>query len=282
MIIMIWAMSLTIRVGDFLLALKNFKGFSSGVLFNFALAPVLCWILATAILHNYPDLATGLILIGVVPCAGMAMVWTGMLKGNVPLSIVIGASTMVIAPFLIPALMLVLAGSYVHININMIEMFRDLLITVLFPVCAGIASRWAVEHATLKSRDKLQDYLVVFPSISAIMAMLLMFMVINTSIQMILKNTNLLPPLVVSTILVFPIMFGVARLLSKKLFDYDSSIAITYSSGMKNLPIAMGIAITSFGKMSALPIAVSFIFQMVTAVGFYRVFRNNEKSGEEL
>ena len=215
MIIMIWAMSLTIRVGDFLLALKNFKGFSSGVLFNFALAPVLCWILATAILHNYPDLATGLILIGVVPCA-------------------------------------------------------------------GIASRWGMEHATSKSRDKLWDYLVVFPSISAIMAMLLMFMVINTSIQMILKNTNLLPPLVVSTILVFPIMFGVARLLSKKLFDYDSSIAITYSPGMKNLPIAMGIAITSFGKMSALPIAVSFIFQMVTAVGFYRVFRNNEKSGEEL
>jgi hypothetical protein len=41
---------------------------------------------------------------------------------------------------------------------------------------------------------------------------------------------------------------------------------------MKNLPIALGIAIISFSTFTALPIAVGFIFQMSTAVLFYRIF----------
>jgi len=279
-IIMIWAMSFTIRIEDFPFALKNFNSFLTGVLFNFVLAPFLCWVLASIILHSYPNLAIGMILIGVIPCAGMAMVWTSMLKGNMPLSIVINASTMVLAPFLIPALMKVLTGSYVHINMR--KMFEDLMVTLLFPVATGIASRWIVEHATLKSHEKIRHYLDIFSSISAVMAMLLMFMTINTSVQMILKHLALLIPLVASTALVFPIMFGTAYLLSKKLFDYDSNIAITYSSGMKNLPIAMSIAITSFKEISALPIAVGFIFQMITAVGFYRIFRRLDSRDREI
>ncbi|MGC8718310.1 MAG: arsenic resistance protein, partial [bacterium] len=244
---------------------------------NFVLAPFLCWVLAFIILHSYPDLAIGLILVGVTPCAGMAMVWTSMMKGNVPLSIVINASTMILAPFLIPGLMKVLTGSYVHINV--MKMFEDLTITLLFPVAAGIASRWIVEHTILKSDEKIRHYLDIFSSISAVMAMLLMFMTINTSVQMILKHLALLLSLVASTALVFPIMFGLTHFLSKKLFDYGSDIAITYSSGMKNLPIAMSIAITSFKEISALPIAVGFIFQMITAVGFYRIFRRLSSRG---
>lgn len=53
------------------------------------------------ILSNHPDFATGLILIGVVPCSGMALVWAGLLKGDVTLATVINAATMLAAPFLI-------------------------------------------------------------------------------------------------------------------------------------------------------------------------------------
>ncbi|MGQ9561302.1 MAG: arsenic resistance protein, partial [Candidatus Oleimicrobiaceae bacterium] len=33
---------------------------------------------------SHPQLFTGIILIGVVPCAGMAAVWTALLRGDVP------------------------------------------------------------------------------------------------------------------------------------------------------------------------------------------------------
>jgi nucleotide-binding universal stress UspA family protein len=47
---------------------------------------------------------------------------------------------------------------------------------------------------------------------------------------------------------------------------------VTYSSGMKNLPIAVGLAMASFRgqPLVGLPVALAFILQMLTASLFYR------------
>jgi predicted Na+-dependent transporter len=99
-----------------------------------------------------------------------------------------------------------------------------------------------------------------------------MFMAINTAVPTVTANLGLLGPLVASTILVFPILFLVAYLISLKSLPRGKNIAITFSSGMKNLPIAVGIAVVSFKGLVMFPIAVAFAFQMLTAVLFYQIF----------
>jgi predicted Na+-dependent transporter len=47
----------------------------------------------------------------------------------------------------------------------------------------------------------------------------------------------------------------VAYLVSLNLFPKGKNVAITYSSGMKNLPIAIGIAAMSFKGLEMLPVA---------------------------
>jgi predicted Na+-dependent transporter len=265
-IIMIAAMGFTITFKSLGSAVRDWKGFSFGLVLNFLFAPFLCWILARIFLSAHTDLATGLILIGVVPCAGMALVWAGLLKGDVPLATVINAATMLLAPFLIPLLMSLFAGTFV--TVNTWAMFQQLIYTVLFPVLGGVILRELLER-----RVNVQKYLPVMPAVSATMAVLLMFMAINTNISPIMKHVGLIAPLVISTILVFPILFIVAYLVSLKLFPRGKNIAITYSSGMKNLPIAIGIAAMSFKGLEMLPVAVGFAFQMLTAVTFYQLFR---------
>ena len=265
-VIMIAAMGFTITFKSLGAAARDWKGFSFGLVLNFLFAPFLCWLLAQIFLSSHTDLATGLILIGVVPCAGMALVWAGLLKGDVPLATVINAATMLLAPFLIPLLMYLFAGTFVTVNIW--GMFQQLIYTVLFPVLGGIVLRELLER-----RMNVQKYLPLMPAISATMAVLLMFMAINTNISPIMKNVGLIAPLVISTILIFPILFLVAYLVSLKLFPRGKNIAITYSSGMKNLPIAIGIAAISFRGLEMLPVAVGFAFQMLTAVTFYQIFR---------
>jgi len=265
-VIMIAAMGFTITFKSLGAAVRDWKGFSFGLVLNFLFAPFLCWILAQIFLSSHTDLATGLILIGVVPCAGMALVWAGLLKGDVPLATVINAATMLLAPFLIPLLMLLFAGTFV--TVNTWALFQQLIYTVLFPVLGGVILRDLLER-----RINVQKYLPVMPAISATMAVLLMFMAINTNISPIMKNAGLIAPLVISTILIFPILFLVAYLVSIKLFPRGKNIAITYSSGMKNLPIAIGIAAMSFKGLEMLPVAVGFAFQMLTAVTFYQLFR---------
>jgi len=265
-IIMIAAMGFTITFKSLAMAIRDWKGFSIGLVLNFLFAPFLCWLLARLFLSAHSDLATGLILIGVVPCAGMALVWAGLLKGDVPLATVINAATMLLAPFLIPLLMSLFAGTFVAVNTW--GMFQQLIYTVLLPVLGGVALRELLER-----RLNVQKYLPVMPAVSATMAVLLMFMAINTNISPIMKNVGLIAPLVISTILIFPILFIVAHLVSLKLFPRGKNIAITYSSGMKNLPIAIGIAAMSFKGLEMLPVAVGFAFQMLTAVSFYQLFR---------
>lgn len=273
-IIMIAAMGFTITFKSLGGAAKDWRGFSFGLVLNFLFAPFLCWLLASLLLSGHADLATGLILIGVVPCAGMAMMWTGLLKGDVPLAIVIEAITMLLAPFLIPSLMSMFAGRFV--SVNTWGMFKQLIYTVLFPVLGAIVIR-----ELLEKRVNIQKYLPIMPAISATMAVFLMFMAINTSILPIMKNLGLIAPMVISTILIFPLLFVVARLASVKLFSHGTSIAITYSSGMKNLPLAIGIAAMSFKGLETLPIAVAFAFQMLTAVTFYQLFRRGVTQKEK-
>jgi predicted Na+-dependent transporter len=265
-VIMIAAMGFTITFKSLGAAARDWKGFSFGLVLNFLFAPFVCWLLAHIFLSSHTDLATGLILIGVVPCAGMALVWAGLLKGDVPLATVINATTMILAPFLIPLLMSLFAGTFV--TINTWGIFRQLIYTVLLPVLGGVALRELIER-----RVSIQKYLPVMPAISATMAVLLMLMAINTNMSPIMKNVGLVAPLVISTILIFPVLFIVAYLVSLKLFPRGKNIAITYSSGMKNLPIAIGIAAMSFKGLEMLPVAVGFAFQMLTAVTFYQLFR---------
>lgn len=84
--IMIGAMGFTMTFGSVWSALKRKCGpcITLGLTLNFLFAPLLCWTLAAVFLSDQPDFAVGLILIGAVPCAGMALVWTGLLRGMFP------------------------------------------------------------------------------------------------------------------------------------------------------------------------------------------------------
>ncbi|MFN3383400.1 MAG: arsenic resistance protein [Archaeoglobaceae archaeon] len=121
---------------------------SLGMLLNFLFSPPICWIIALLLLSNYPDVAVGLILVSVVPCAGMALVWTGLLEGDVSIVSVIEVATMISAPFLIPFLMLAFAGLFV--TIDSIEMFKTFIYTVLSPLLGGIALREIAERKRYK------------------------------------------------------------------------------------------------------------------------------------
>lgn len=62
-------------------------------------------------------------------------------------------------------------------------------------------------------------------------------------------------------------------------FIREKYTVITFSSEMKNLPIAVGIAVMSFKGLVMFPIAVAFAFQMLTAVSFYQLFLRSLPAG---
>lgn len=260
--LMILFISFTITPRQFVLVARQPAAVVAGLLLNFAYMPLLCWALARLLVHD-PQLATGVILVGVVPCAGMAAVWTALLKGDVPLGMAINALTMVLGPFLIPPLMLLLAGS--GVTVNPWAMFRQLAVILLIPLVLGVAARWWAER-----RWNIKAYLPLLPALSALTAVLLMFAICNVNVPMIVARWSLVPSLLGAVALIFPLGFLVPHWLGRYAFNWEQRMAVTYSSGMKNLPIAVGLAFASFPGLVGLPVALAMILQMLTASLFYR------------
>jgi predicted Na+-dependent transporter len=260
--LMILFISLTITPRQFALVMWQPLPVLGGLLLNFVYMPLVCWLLARLLLND-SQLVLGVILVGVVPCAGMAAVWTALLKGDVPLGMGINALTMLLAPFLIPPLVKLLAGSSVMIDAW--SMFQQLAVILLIPLALGICLRWLADRKWI-----IKPYLPILPALSALTAVLLMFAVCNVNVPLLTSRTDLLPSLLLVTALISPLGFFVPHILGRGIFNWEQRIAVTYSSGMKNLPIAVGLAFASFDKLAGLPIAIAFILQMLTASLFYR------------
>jgi len=266
--LMILFISLTITPRQFAQVTRQPSAALIGLLLNFVYMPLVCWALARLFVGD-PQLATGIILVGVVPCAGMAAVWTALLKGDVPLGMAINALTMVLAPFLIPLLMLILAGS--NVAVDPWAMFQQLAVILLVPLALGILIRWWAE-----SRWNIKPYLPLLPALSALTAVLLMFAACNVNVPLIVARWAVVPALLLAIVLIFPLGFLVPYGLGQRLFRHEQNIAVTYASGMKNLPIAVGLAFASFPTLVGLPVALAMILQMLTASAFYRYLRHAE------
>jgi len=268
--IMVWAMCVTIRFEELVLVTRKVKQIVCGLLLNFAFLPILCFLLALAFLSHEPMWAVGFILMGTVPCAGMNVVWTGLLKGDVPLALILAALTMILGIATIPSLTAILAGAYVAVSI--LEMVRVIAIALAIPLALGIVLRHALD---LKLGKESIKHLQIFPPISAVTAMLLMFSMLAINVALVPPNPSLILSLIIPPAILFPAAFGGTYLICTKILHchIKETNAIVYSSGMKHLPLAMGVAFASFGQMAALPIAVSAAFQTVNASIFYRIFQ---------
>jgi len=121
----------------------------------------------------------------------MNVVWTGLLKGDVPLALILAALTMILGIVSIPGLTALLAGAYVEVSV--IEMLRTIAIVLAIPLALGIAARFILDH---KVKDATK-YLPVFPSISAITAMILMFSMLAINVASIPPNLTLILSLII-------------------------------------------------------------------------------------
>ncbi|MEM2960620.1 MAG: hypothetical protein QXU67_03345 [Candidatus Bathyarchaeia archaeon] len=268
--IMVWAMCVTIKFKDLVLVTRKVKQIVCGLLLNFAFLPTLCFLLALVFLSHEPMWAVGFILMGTVPCAGMNVVWTGLLKGDTPLALILAALTMILGIATIPSLTALLAGAYVEVSI--LEMVRVIVIALAIPLVLGIVIRYTLD---LKLGRDVVRHLHIFPPISAVTAMLLMFSMLAINVALIPSDPSIILSLIIPPLILFPAAFGGTHLICTKILHchIKETNAIVYSSGMKHLPLAMGVAFASFGQMAALPIAVSAAFQTINASIFYRIFQ---------
>lgn len=133
--IIMFGMGTAMSLKDFALVFKTPKGVLIGVSAQLLIMPIVGFALAK--LSNFPpEIAAGIVLIGCSPSGVASNVMAYLAKANVALSITITSIATLLAPFLTPLLMKLLAGEFIEIDV--LTMMWSIIKMIILPIGAGL------------------------------------------------------------------------------------------------------------------------------------------------
>lgn len=152
-IIMIYAMLITMRMDELKNAFIYPKGMVYGSVLSLGVAPLLMIPIAMVFTQN-PQLYTGLLLASIVPPGGMITYWTGILGANIGLATAIQTVTLLVSIIWVPYGMKLFVGSKVDVNTTTL-LLKILIMVVLPLILAYITQKLITKNtpgkASLKS-----------------------------------------------------------------------------------------------------------------------------------
>lgn len=133
--VIMFGMGTAISLEDFIGVIKMPKGVLIGIMGHFMIMPLLGFTLAN-ILPFPPEVAAGIILIGCSPAGMASNVMSYLAKANLALSVTLTTVTTLLAPFVTPFLMSLLAGEFIEVDV--MKMMWDIIKMVIVPIGAGL------------------------------------------------------------------------------------------------------------------------------------------------
>lgn len=152
--VIMFGMGTSMSASDFISVAKEPKAVAIGVIAQFVIMPGLGFTLAK--LSGFPpEIAAGIILIGCSPSGLASNVMNYLAKANLALSITITSITTLIAPFITPILMKLLAGTFIEIDVY--KMMWDIFKMIMIPIGAGLVFN-KLFHGKFQWLDKAMPY----------------------------------------------------------------------------------------------------------------------------
>jgi ACR3 family arsenite efflux pump ArsB len=239
-------------------------------LINFGLIPFLTFGVGLLFFRDRPYMALGLLLAGLVPTSGMTISWTGFAKGNMSAAVkmtVIGLIAGSLAtPFYVQALM----GTAIQMQLSAV--FKQILFIVFLPMALGyLTQRFLMKRYGQQTFQR--DIGPKFPGLSTVGVLGIVFVALALKARTIAAAPGVLLDILVPLLLLYGFNFLLSTLIGKSLLPRGDAIALVYGSVMRNLSIALAIAINAFGTQgsdAALVIAMAYIIQVQSAAWYVR------------
>jgi ACR3 family arsenite efflux pump ArsB len=241
---------------------------------NFVIMPLMAFGIGKIFLAGadpkYGLWAVGLFLLGVLPASGMTVSWTGFAGGNkeaatkmLVLGLVIGALA---APVYTKAFM----GATVEVD--MLHMFQQIALFVFVPLAAGIATQTILRK---RYGQKLWAEKIgpKFPPFSALGVNLIAFIAMSLKAKSILNDPRDIVAILVPLFLFYLAAYVLLTVLGRALFPRGDAIAMVFGVVMRDLSIALAVAMTAFGSRGidiALLISLAYVIQIQSAALYVR------------
>lgn len=263
--LMIYPMMINLKITDVFKSITNVKPLLISIGVNFIVSPLLAFILGRIFFVDNPMLLVGIILIGLIPTSGMTASWTGLAKGNLKLSLVMISVNLLLAIIMIPIYMQIFLGKIV--TIKTLVILQSLLKVVVIPLILGdLTRRLLVKVYGNESFKKMKPN---FSGISSLGVLLIVFIAMALKSKTIITQFDLVIISIIPLIIFYLAIISIAHFLGKRYLEKENRIALVYGTTMRNLTIALGLSLSSFGEsLAVFLIAIGYIVQLPIAA-FY-------------
>jgi ACR3 family arsenite efflux pump ArsB/nucleotide-binding universal stress UspA family protein len=239
-------------------------------LINFGLIPFLAYGLGLAFFKDQPYMALGLLMAGLVPTSGMTISWTGFAKGNVAAAVKMTVIGLTLGSLLTPFYVRALMGA--ALEVNLLAVLKQIAIIVFIPMAAGYATQQALIKRV--GQKGFQTHLAPrFPALSTVGVLGIVFIAMALKAKTIAGSPQVLLTILAPLALLYAINFLLSTIAGKILLPRGDAIALVYGSVMRNLSIALAIAINAFGPQgssAALVVAMAYIIQVQSAAWYVK------------
>lgn len=236
---------------------------------NFAVIPFIAFALAKYFFPHQPLIVLGMLFVALLPTSGMTISWTGFSKGNINAAVQMTVVGLILGSVATPLYAKYLMGESIDIPVQ--KVFTSILVVVFLPMVAGYLTKLFLSHRF--GKNELQKRI---PMLSTLGVLGIVFVAMALKAKSITNNPAVLLDYLIPLLILYAINFALSTLVAKLFFNRGDGIAVVYGTVMRNLSVALAIAMAAFaekGSEIAIIIAMAYIIQ-VQAAAWYVKFSN--------
>ena len=237
---------------------------------NFAVIPFVAFALGRLWFPEQPYFALGLLLASLLPTSGMTIAWTGFAKGNLPAAIKMTVVGLILGSLLTPFYVQWLMGATVAVDL--FEIFLQIVLVVFLPMLAG-----QLTQAHLLRRHGQQAFQLHwaprFPPLSTLGVLGIVFVALALKGTTLLAHPEMLLDILLPLFVLYLFNYAFSTFVARRLLPRGDAIALVYGTVMRNLSIALALAMNAFGAAgedAALLIAVAYVIQVQSAAWYVK------------
>ena len=268
--LMVYPMMVTLKIKEVLSGGDGKAQFLAQCV-NFGLIPFVAYGLAQFFFPHQPTLALGLLLAGLVPTSGMTISWTGFAGGKVAAAVKMTVIGLVLGSLATPFYVKLLLGEAIAVDVS--SVMKQIGLIVFLPMAAGYATqRFLVRRYGQKAFAT--GIGPRFPALSTIGVLGIVLIALALKAKTIVAAPGVLAEILLPLCLLYGANYAVSTAAARLFLPRGEGIALVYGTVMRNLSIALAVAMNAFGTSgseAALVVALAYVIQVQSAAWYVKL-----------